>query len=273
MSKFLENEAKLAENEYPGRGIVMGVNESGTHAIQMYWLMGRSEGSRNRMFEREDETIRTVPFEEIPGEDHSLTIYNAMREAAGAHVVTNGHQTDTIVDELDKIVVGADKIQQSKAFKEALEQWEYEPDAPNFTPRISGLLAINHHPDSSALNIWTSIIMRNPESGKTQRGATDSRIWLDRIKEDAPKVTGRGICLHTYDGNGDPVPSFSGEPYQVALENTAKENAEKFAGILDGPNLVSLVAKAIPLNKTSEPGPEFYIINKNQLEGQNGYSA
>lgn len=273
MSEILENEARLAANEYPGRGIIMGVNESGTHAIQMYWLMGRSAGSRNRVFERQDETVRTVPFEEVPGEDHSLTIYNAMREAAGAHVVTNGHQTDTIVDELDKIVVGADKIQQSVAFKAALEQWEYEPDDPNFTPRISGLLAVNHHPDSSALNIWTSIIKRNPENGDVERETTDNLIWLERIKDDDPKVTGTGVCLHTYDGNGDPIPSFSGEPYQVGLENTAEENAKKFAGLLNGTNLVSLVAKAIPLDKPSLAEPEFYIINKNQPETHDGHSS
>ncbi len=262
MSEILENEQRLSENEYPGRGIIQGLAPDGESAIQMYWLTGRSEGSRNRILEETSEgTISTKPFETIEGEDHRLTIYNAMRETtlqseeeafpAQIHVVSNGHQTDSAFNKMsgEKLL-----ITRVRAFGEALLNWGYENDEPS-TPRISGMVYIQNQFAQSAI----SIIKLASEYGEIGRSI--------HVKEFLPtpeiyeKRKGLGECVHTYDGDGNPVPSFSGEPYPVGLEQTAEENAEKYAEILAGDNFVSLVAKAIPLDGSK---PTVHIINKNQ---------
>jgi len=261
MSEILENEQMLAENAYPGRGIIQGLSPDAESAIQLYWLMGRSEGSRNRVIEGVADAVWTAPFEEIPGEDHSLTIYNAMRGNrvrelseeydANFHIVSNGHQTDPI---FERVSNEKDLLGRVRAFGRALLNWAYEPDKPNFTPRISGMIYSQGAFTTSIL----SIVKRASEYGEIGR----SLHTVDLIDQHYTKgIEGVGKCVHTYDGDGDPIPSFSAEPYTVGLEQTAQENAEKYAEILAGENFVSLVAKAIPLDGSQ---PTFSIINKNQ---------
>lgn len=248
LREIKENEQALAANEYPGRGVIMGISESGRYAIQLYWLMGRSEGSRNRVFEHDGETVRTAPFVEAEGEDHSLTIYNAMRQVEGAHIVTNGHQTDSVAGYTSRFRDPALKL---RAFRDCLDTWNYEPDMPNFTPRISGITIA----DRDKYNASFSIIRKIGDSEEVVRTTTS------RSRERHADFFGQAACVHTYEENGDPIPSFSREPYLVGLVETAQENAEKYAEILAGDNFVSLVAKAIPLDGSS---PEFHIINRNQ---------
>ncbi len=262
MSEILENEQRLSANEYPGRGIIQGLGPDGESAIQIYWLEGRSEGSRNRILEENEGVVRTAPYKEVEGEDHSLTIYNAMRGDkvrrlhekydANFHIVSNGHQTDPI---FEKVSHEQYLISRFNAFGEALLNWAYEPDKPNFTPRISGMIYIQNLYAQSRL----SIIKRVTEYGEIDR-SLDATEFLP-TPEVYERNKGLGKCVHTYDGDGDPIPSFSGDPYTVGLEQTAEENAEKFAEILAGDNFVSLVAKAIPLDGSK---PTFHIINKNQ---------
>ncbi len=257
MSEILENEQRLRENEYPGRGIIQGMSPDTNNAFQIYWLMGRSDGSRNRLLKQNGDIIHTAPFEDIEGEDHSLTIYNAMRSAreqspaelfpADIHVVSNGHQTDSIFDE---VLAETDLFGRVRAFGRASLNWGYEPDNPNFTPRISGMMQLQ----GSFIGSQLSIIKRVSEYGEIGR-----KSYANDFSE--VHEAGQAVCVHTYDGNGEPIPSFSGEPYKVGLENSAKENAEKYAEILAGDNFVSLVAKAIPLDGSEST---FHIINKNQ---------
>ncbi len=261
MSEILENEQMLAANEYPGRGIIQGLSPDAENAIQLYWLMGRSEGSRNRVIEGVADAVWTAPFEKVPGEDHSLTIYNAMRGAsvretseghdADFHIVSNGHQTDPVFEKVSQQQYLVERV---SAFGKALLDWAYEPDKPNFTPRISVMIYSQGAFTASML----SIVKRASEYGEIGR----SIHAVNLIEQHYEKgIVGAGSCVHTYDRDGDPIPSFSGDPYTVGLEQTAQENAEKYAEILAGDNFVSIVAKAIPLDGSQ---PTFHIINKNQ---------
>lgn len=240
------NERLLAENEYPGRGIVQGLSPDGESAIQVYWLEGRSNNSRNRILEENRGTVSTGFFEEDPNADPSLVIYNAMRSVGTRHFVSNGHQTDSIASYAGR----SDIYIAQRRFVDCLDTWKYEPDVPNFTPRISGMIAV----EASGVTVCMSIIRRDEDGNARQTQAT--------YNDNGSKgLEGRGDCIHTYDGDGNPIPAFSALHYPVSLENTAQENAEKYAEILDGPNFVSLVARAIPLDGSD---PAFHIINKNQ---------
>lgn len=224
------NESALADNPYPGRGIIMGVNDSGTEYVQVYWLMGRSENSRNRIFAVEENMVKTKPFDPSKVEDPSLIIYNAMREINGNHIVTNGDQTDTI----------AEFITLNKSFEQALETRDYEPDAPNYTPRISGVLSPDKTVKMSAL--------------RRVNGTTQRDFWqYDNIND------GQGQCIHTYLSDRTPLPSFDQEPFMVTIPGGIKDIADKFWNLLDEDNRISLVVKTI--NK-SNGEVNFHIINK-----------
>lgn len=224
----------LRTNSYPGRGIVMGINKEGNQAVQVYWIMGRSENSRNRILVREGDIVKTEPFDRSKVSDPSLIIYTAMRVVSEKHLVSNGNQTDSI----------AEVVQNGGTFEEGLLMITYEPDAPNFTPRISG----EYSPGSENPFLF-SLIRKDPSS------ATDPRRNLHLSKPRA----GIGLCIHTYKGDGSPLPSFDSAPYPVILEGTIDQITQRYWSILDPQNKVALVVKGID---TTTGKISYSIINK-----------
>ena len=232
----------LAENTYPGRGIVIGMAKGGLSALIAYFIMGRSENSRNRIFEAFEGGLRTKAFDESKMVDPSLIIYNAFRTAGDTDIVTNGDQTDTIYEFIRK------KPDCDFAFERALFTREFEPDAPNYTPRISGLV---RYDKKGGFNYKLSVL----------KSAGGDPSACDRFFYNYTPVEGRGHFIHTYLKDGNPIPSFSGEPEEVFMPETADE----FAGIiwnnLNSENKVSLFVRAVPLNGGK---PAEIIINKNK---------
>ncbi|OPJ63931.1 IMP cyclohydrolase [Clostridium oryzae] len=233
----LNNEKLLKENSYPGRGIVVGMTPDGKNYVQIYWIMGRSVNSRNRIFETEGSFVKTKAFDEAKMEDPSLIIYYPARDYNNYHIVTNGDQTDTIYN----------YIRESKTFEDALNTREFEPDSPNFTPRISGYVDYSDEKATYGLSILKSI---DNNSEYCQR----NYFYYSNF------IKGYGHCIHTYAGDGNPIPSFQGEPYMVELENDIDKNAEKFWKLLNEDNKVSLLVKFI---NAANKKAEIKIINKN----------
>ena len=212
----------LKSNPYPGRGIVLGRSADNRRAVAAYFIMGRSENSRNRRFVPTEDGIRTQAHDPSKMTDPSLIIYRPVRRAGRGLVVTNGDQTDTVRDGL---LAG-------RTFAEALSQREFEPDAPNFTPRISGLLS----PDGS----FQLSILKGADGGP---GCCCRYFYA----YDHP-LPGEGRFLHTYLGDGTPLPSFEGEPKRVILDDpTAEALAERMWSALDDGNKVSLFVRYICL--------------------------
>lgn len=213
----------LRENAYPGRGIVLGMTESGSHYVQVYWVMGRSENSRNRLLVEKFEDnsflrkIKTEPFDASKVKDPSLIIYNAMRERDIFHIVSNGDQTDTVYDFLSRGMNPDD----------ALETRDPEPDAPNFTPRITGLTETGDE-EVMSLHIIRFI------DGEV------ARDWYEVSKE-----PGLGHCLHTYRCDGEPIPSFDSDPYVVPMGKTIDQIADKYWDVINKDNKVALIVKGI----------------------------
>jgi IMP cyclohydrolase len=213
----------LAGNPYPGRGLVLGRSEDGTDWLQLYWIMGRSPNSRNRVFVADGATLRTEPFDAAAVEDPSLILYEAMLEGAGVYVVSNGDQTRTI----------ADTLAGGGSFEAALATREREPDAPNYTPRISGLIDLRGRGPAFAL----SILKANPADPER----------TDRISfRPAPPPPGFGLGLTTYRGDGSPLPSFEGEPLWLPLGGAPEAVLERYWQALDRANRVALALKRIP---------------------------
>ena len=226
----------LRANSYPGRGIVLGRSADNKKAVVVYFIMGRSEGSRNRVFETTADGIRTRAFDEGKMTDPSLLIYHPVRVVGDTTIVTNGDQTDTIRDGLHN----------GEVFAQSLRRRTFEPDAPHYTPRISGIL---HGDGSYALSIL-----------KTADGdPTSTRRQF--FGYEAP-LAGQGHFIHTYQENGSPLPSFAGEPRQVAI--TAPDAATLAAEIwanLNEDNKVSLFVRYIDLDSDKA---DTVIINKHQ---------
>ena len=213
--KILDLSALLKSHPYPGRGILLGRSPDNTRAVIAYFIMGRSENSRNRVFEATEDGIRTRAYDESKMTDPSLIIYHPVRMAGRGVVVTNGDQTDTIRDCLLRGIT----------FNEALRTRCFEPDPPNYTPRISGLLA----PDGS---FKLSIL-------KSADGNPDCNLRYF-FEYDAPPA-GEGRFIHTYQENADPLPSFEGEPRRVAIAAPdAKTLADEIWSHLNEENKVSL---------------------------------
>ena len=228
----------LSSNSYPGRGIILGKSADGKQAMIAYFIMGRSANSRNRIFERFDGGMRTKAFDESKLEDPSLIIYNPYLACGKTDIVTNGDQTDTIYNAL---VAG-------KSFEDALMTREFEPDAPNFTPRISGKLDYDF--DAKDFTYALSILKSaygNPE------------VCQRFFYRYAPQC-GIGHFIHTYECDGNPIPSFHGEPETLKLPNTAEELADLVWSSLNEDNKVSLFVRTIPLDGSE---PTEIIINKN----------
>lgn len=216
----------LKNNPYPGRGIVLGKSADGKSAVAAYFIMGRSENSRNRVFVPTEDGIRTEAADPAKMTDPSLIIYHPVRQAGRDLVVTNGDQTDTV---RDYILAG-------RTFAEALKTRTFEPDAPNYTPRISGLLS----PDGS----FQLSILKSAEGNP-------SCCCRYFYHYDAP-LAGEGRFLHTYQGDGDPLPSFEGEPERVSLDaGTPEALADQVWEALNPENKVSLFVRFVDLGDGS----------------------
>lgn len=231
----------LATNPYPGRGIVVGVDESGGYMIQVYWISGRSPNSRNRVFCDDDSgRLFTMAADPSKVEDPSLIIYNAMREMRATskrYVVSNGDQTDTVVDEM--CFFGCPSLDL------ALRGRQYEPDKPNFTPRITAMSELF---DDGRHRLEISVLRKSPFGDGCDRYAYDLGV-----------VPGFGYCVTTYTGDGDPLPSFSGDPILMPLVGGIEKIANDYWAALNEENRVSLAVKSIHI---SSGHSSIHIINK-----------
>ena len=228
---------ELSSTTYPGRGIVIGKTPDGKKAAIAYFIMGRSENSRNRIFVKDGEGIRTEAFDPSKLEDPSLIIYAPVRVLGNKTIVTNGDQTDTIYDLMDK----------QYTFEQALRTREFEPDAPNYTPRISGVL----HFDNGSFNYAMSILKSNNGNPKACNRYT--------FAYENP-VAGEARFIHTYMGDGNPLPSFEGEPTLVDVPDNMDDFADLVWNNLNNDNKVSLFVRYINIEDGSY---ETKIINKN----------
>ena len=227
----------LAGNSYPGRGIVIGQSADGKQAVIAYFIMGRSENSRNRVFVEEGAGIRTQAFDPAKLSDPSLVIYAPVRVLGEATIVTNGDQTDTIYDFL----------KEGKTFEEALRTRTFEPDGPNYTPRISGIVERRQGSFSYKLSILKSC-------------GGDPDFAQRFFFEYAPKP-GLGHFIHTYKQDGDPIPSYEGEPTPVLIEGDIDAFTASLWENLNQDNKVSLFVRFIDLSTGKQ---ETRIVNKNQ---------
>lgn len=226
----------LRSHPYPGRGIVLGRSADNKKAVIAYFIMGRSENSRNRVFEATEDGIRTRAYDESKMEDPSLIIYHPVRTVGCGTVVTNGDQTDTV----------RDFLLEGRSFAEALRTRCFEPDPPNYTPRISGLLS----PDGS----YKLSILKSADGDPS----CNHRYFYEY---DAP-LPGTGHFIHTYQENRNPLPSFEGEPRKVAVTApTAQAWAQELWASLNEDNKVSLFVQYISLDSGER---ETVIINKHQ---------
>ena len=229
----------LKENAYPGRGIIIGKTPDGTKAVFAYFIMGRSENSRNRIFVEEGDGIRTQAFDPSKLVDPSLIIYAPVRVLGNKTIVTNGDQTDTIYELMDK----------QQTFEQALRTREFEPDAPNYTPRISGIL----HIENGSYHYAMSIL-------KSQNGNPDTCNRYTFAYHNP--VAGEGHFIHTYRGDGTPLPSFEGEPKLVSILDDMDLFSDLLWNSLNEENKVSLFVRYISLSDRSYQSK---IINKNSL--------
>ncbi|MBO4261126.1 MAG: IMP cyclohydrolase [Clostridia bacterium] len=226
----------IAGNPYVGRGIVTGMTPDGKYAVSAYFIMGRSANSRNRIFAKKGDVLFTEPFDESKVEDPSLIIYAAVREQNNALIVTNGNQTDTI----------ADGLKEGKTFSEALESRCFEPDKPNYTPRISSITLF----EKDSFRYEMSILKSIDEDGSDCARYTFSY----------PAKAGLGHFIHTYVTDGNPIPTFQGEPERIMIPNDIGEFTKDIWDNLDDANKISLYVRYtdVKTKKITEK-----IINKN----------
>ena len=227
---------RIDGNPYVGRGIVIGKSSDGRKAATAYFIMGRSANSRNRVFTVKNGEVFTEPFDASKVEDPSLIIYAALRKFENKLIVTNGDQTDTVYD---GIVTG-------KSFSESLESREFEPDAPNFTPRISGMLTFGENDFKYEMSILKSL---------DENGSDCARYTFSY-----PSKAGLGHFIHTYVTDGNPIPTFQGEPERVAIPDSIDEFADEIWNYLDENNKISLYVRYTDLTDGSY---EEKLINKN----------
>lgn len=234
---------ELSSTSYPGRGIIAGLSEDGKYAVSAYWTMGRSAGSRNRVFVTEEENgsevIRTKAFDpSLIAGDPSLIIYAAVRELGAKTIVTNGDQTDTIYEGLKK----------GMTFEQSLRSRKYEHDAPNYTPRISSLLDVEGGKYNYALSIL-----------KSDNGNPDNTLRFTYTYDNP--VKGEGHYIHTYMCDGNPLPSFEGEPVKLNITGTIDDFASSIWNSLNSENKVSLFVRFIDIATGKY---ETRIINQNK---------
>lgn len=224
-------------NRYVGRGIVIGKSADAKKAVFAYFIMGRSENSRNRIFIENGDEVVIHPFDPSKVEDPSLIIYSPVRRLGNELIVTNGDQTDTIYE----------FIRDGKTFGEALETREFEPDAPNFTPRISGIL----HFAGGDFTYEMSIL----------KSADDKGSACNRYLFRYPALAGLGHLLHTYNSDGNPIPTFTGEPKRVAIPDDIGAFTSSLWSGLDEDNKISLYVRYTDL---ADGSVENRMINKNK---------
>lgn len=227
---------ELGATSYPGRGIVLGKSDDGQYLVMAYFIMGRSENSRNRVFIPDGDGLKTKAFDESRMTDPSLIIYAPVRVLGEVTIVTNGDQTDTVYD----------TMKQGGTFEDALRTRTFEPDAPNYTPRISGLAEPRE--DRYRLSILKSA------------DGDPSSVRRCFYEYTAPKA-GRGHFIHTYQGDGNPLPSFEGEPAEISLKGDIDAFTEEAWNSLNADNRVSLFTRYIRL---SDGETETRLVNKNQ---------
>lgn len=229
---------ELSENAYPGRGIVVGVTPDGKHAVTAYFIMGRSSNSRNRVFVEEGEGIRTEAFDPSKLEDPSLIIYAPVRVLGSKTIVTNGDQTDTIYEGMSK----------GETFEQSLRCREFEPDGPNYTPRISAVMHLENGKFAYEMSILKS---NNGDPTSCQRFT---------YSYENPKA-GEGHFIHTYMHDGNPLPSYEGEPTSVSIENDIQAFSKLLWENLNEENKVSLFVRYIEIGSGKY---DTVIINKNR---------
>ena len=226
----------ISGNSYVGRGIVIGKSEDGKKAVSAYFIMGRSANSRNRVFTVKNGEVFTEPFDPSKLEDPSLIIYAAVRQLDNKLIVTNGDQTDTIYNGLAA----------GKSFGEALESRQFEPDAPNLTPRISGILNFDNNDFTYQMSILKS--------------ADAEGTACNRYLFSYPALPGLGHFIHTYVCDGSPIPTFQGEPERMAIPDDAEEFTRRLWNCLDENNRISLYVRTVDLTTGAV---ENRLINKN----------
>lgn len=236
--KKLDLAQELSSNAYPGRGIVIGKSDDGKFAVTAYFIMGRSVNSRNRVFVEDGDGIRTQAFDPSKLSDPHLIIYAPVRVLGNKLIVTNGDQTDTIYELMDK----------QQTFEQSLRTREFEDDAPNFTPRISGILHFEENGFNYAMSILKSA-NGNPDSCQRYTFSFSNPI------------NGEGRFIHTYMGDGNPLPSFEGEPKLVGISGSIDEFTDMVWTNLNEDNKVSLFVRYVNLEDGSV---ETRIINKNK---------
>ena len=214
---------RIENNEYVGRGIVIGKTADAKKAAVAYFIMGRSENSRNRIFTEQGDEVIIHPFDPSKVEDPSLIIYSPIRVFENRLIVTNGDQTDTVYDYL----------KQGRGFEQALDTREFEPDAPNFTPRISGMLTFENGDFSYKMNILKS--------------ADAAGAACNRFNFSYAALPGVGHFLHTYLKNGNPIPTFTGEPERVAIPDDIDEFTDEIWNGLNRENRISLYVRFVDL--------------------------
>lgn len=229
---------ELAGNEYPGRGIVVGKSQDGKYAVAAYFIMGRSENSRNRVFITDGEGIRTQAFDTSKMKDPSLIIYSPVRVLGNDTIVTNGDQTDTVYDGLAK----------GLTFEQSLRSRTFEPDGPNFTPRISAVMHIENGVYDFSMSILKSDDGNECSSNRYTFSYENPRAGLGRF-------------IHTYMGDGNPLPSYEGEPTLVDLTGSIDELTDKIWNNLNESNKVSLFVRYIDIATGKY---ETRIVNKNK---------
>ena len=213
----------IKDNSYVGRGIIIGKSRSGEKAVTAYFIMGRSENSRNRVFIKQGDEVIIHPFDASKVEDPSLIIYSPVRAVKNSLIVTNGDQTDTIYD----------FINDGKTFEQALETREFEPDKPNFTPRISGILNFN----GNEFDYKLSILKSSDENGSA----------CNRYTFNYSPLNGLGHFIHTYNCDGNPIPTFTGEPERVEIPDDIDEFTDDIWNNLNEQNKISLYVRYIDL--------------------------
>ena len=236
--EMINIEKELKENAYPGRGIIIGKSADGTKAVTAYFIMGRSENSRNRVFVEEGQGIRTQAFDPSKLVDPSLIIYAPVRVLGNDTIVTNGDQTDTVYEGLEK----------GLTFEQSLRSRQFEPDEPNCTPRISGLLHIADGEFHYAMSILKSN-NGNPKSNNRYTYTYENPI------------AGEGRFIHTYMHDGNPLPSFEGEPKWISIPDDMNAFTDALWNSLNEENKVSLFVRYIDIATGTY---ETKIINKNQ---------
>lgn len=237
MDEILKNNiTNLQANNYPGRGIIIGMTPDASRFVQVYWIMGRSKNSRNRIFVLNDNyDVKNKAFDEKELVDPSLIIYTPIRSLDKIHIISNGDQTDTIYNQY---CIGG-------SFEQAINEREYEPDEPNYTPRISGVVDLNGA--YYKLSIIKSL-------------CNTSKVCIRNIFCYSNPVSGIGHCITTYMGDGNPLPSYEGEPYILPLHNNINETLDYYWNLLNEENRISILVKHIHIETN-----EISIEIKNKL--------